>query len=208
LKFILFVEGYTERDALPSFFKRWLDRKLEEKAGRPVGIKVVRFEGWSEFRKDVKRKALLYLNGPQSADIIAVIGLLDLYGPNFYPGHLIETADRFKWAKQDIEDDVAHPRFRQFFSVHEVEAWLLSEPALFPPQVRTALPGRIAQPEAVNFAEPPSKLLQKLYQERAKQTYKKITHGKDLFDRLDPFIAYDRCPYLKELLDEMLKLAS
>ena len=35
MKFVLFVEGYTEDKALPKFLKRWLDPRL----GKPVGIK-------------------------------------------------------------------------------------------------------------------------------------------------------------------------
>lgn len=68
-------------------------------------------------------------------------------------------------------------------------------------------PGKVSQPETVNFAEPPAKLLNRLYRDRLRRTYKKVTHGKELFDRLDPETAYDKCPTLKELLDEMLKLA-
>jgi hypothetical protein len=92
--------------------------------------------------------------------------------------------------------------------VHEVEAWLLSQPELFPSEVRKALPGTIAQPEGVNFQQPPSKLLQRLFKDKLKQTYKKVTHGKNLFDNLDPSVAYNKCPNLRELLDEMLRLAS
>ncbi len=204
MKFILFVEGYTEKKALPAFLKRWLDPQLRQ----PVGIQTVRFEGWAELRKDVRKKAHLYLNGPQQDDILAVIGLLDLYGPTFYPDHLENAEDRNRWAKKDIEDEVNHPRFRQFFLVHEVEAWLLSQPELFPSAVRRAFPGRVSQPESVNFQQPPSELLQKLFKEKLKQTYKKVTHGKNLFDKLDPSVAYNKCPNLLELLDEMLRLAS
>jgi uncharacterized protein DUF4276 len=204
VKFVLFVEGYTEKKALPAFLKRWLDPQLPQ----PVGMQTVRFEGWAELRKDVRKKAHLYFNGPQRDEILAVIGLLDLYGPTFYPGHLINAEARNTWAKKEIEDEVDHPRFRQFFSVHEVEAWLLSQPELFPAEVRSALPGKIAQPESVNFQQPPGKLLEQLFKEKLKYTYKKITHGKNLFDKLDPLVAYNKCPHLRELLDEMLSLAS
>jgi hypothetical protein len=186
VKFVLFVEGHTEEKALSSFLKRWLDPQLEQS----VGIQTVRFEGWADFRKDVKKKAHLYLNSPQRADILAVIGLLDLYGPTFYPAHLMTAEDRIQWAKKDIEAEVDHPRFRQFFSVHEVEAWLLSQPELFPAEVRNSLPGKIAKPESVNFQQPPGKLLQYLFKEKLKQTYKKVTHGKNFFDKLDPSVAY------------------
>jgi len=204
VKFILLVEGHTEARALPAFLKRWLDEKLES----PVGIQAVRFEGWNEFRKGVKKKALLYLNGPEQNNIVAVIGLLDLYGPTFYPAHLNNAQERCVWAKDYFESEVGHRKFRQFFSVHEVEAWLLSQPELFPGAVRSSFPGRVAEPESVNFQRPPSKLLSEPYQQRLKQTYKKITHGKELFDRLDPITAYNRCPNLRAMLNEMLSLAS
>jgi hypothetical protein len=34
-----------------------------------------------------------------------------------------------------------------------------------------------------------------------------VTHGKDLFDKLNPEVAYRKCPHLKDLLDEMLRMA-
>ncbi len=204
MRFLLFVEGHTEKKALPSFLKRWLDPRVPQ----PVGIACVRFEGWAEFTKNVKKKVYWHLNGPNSNDIIGIIGLLDLYGPTFYPSHLSTAEARFSWAKEELEREVGHARFRQFFSVHEVEAWLLSQPALFPLEVRNAFPGRVSHPETVNFNSPPAKLLEELYKVRLKQTYKKITNGKELFDNLDPELAYSKCPKLKQLLDEMLAMAT
>jgi hypothetical protein len=37
--------------------------------------------------------------------------------------------------------------------------------------------------------------------------YKKRVHGADLFAKLDPEVAYGKCPHLKMMLDEMLRLA-
>ncbi len=202
MRFVLFVEGGTER-ALPSFLKRWLDPKLPQ----PVGIKPVIFTGWAELRHEVVKRARMYLEGPGAEEIIAVIALLDLYGPNFYPAHLTGAGERYEWAKREIEREVGQPKFRQFFAVHEIEAWLLSQPDLFPADVRRGFPGRVGQPETVNFTEPPSRLLSRLYKENLHRTYKKIVDGKELFDRAQPEIAYNRCPKLKELLDEMLLLA-
>jgi hypothetical protein len=202
MRFVLFVEGGTER-ALPSILKRWLDPRLPQ----PVGIKPVIFTGWAELRREVAKRARMYLKGPQSNEIIAVISLLDLYGPNFYPAHLTGADQRYEWAKREVEREVGQPRFRQFFAVHETEAWLLSQLGLFPGEVRRGFPGRVGQPETVNFTEPPSKLLSRLYKDNLHRTYKKIVDGKELFDRTQPEIAYDRCPKLKELLDEMLQMA-
>jgi len=81
MKFILFVEGPTEQRAVPKFLKRWLDNKLKLK----IGIKVVKFQGWAKMVNDMPKKTQMYLEGPDQHDIIAVIGLLDLYGPTFYP---------------------------------------------------------------------------------------------------------------------------
>ncbi|VFM94956.1 MAG: protein of unknown function (DUF4276) [Candidatus Kentron sp. G] len=200
MKFLLFCEGKTEAVALSAFLKRWLDERLPQ----PVGITPIRFEGWNELYDDVKKKAHLRL---RDGDVIAVISLLDLYGPTFYPVGLEGVDGRYEWARKHMEGRVDHPRFRQFFAVHEVEAWLLSDPGLFPREIENGLPGRIQKPETVNFDEPPAKLLERLYREKKKQKYKKVTEGKALFRRLSPEIARNKCPRLAEMLDEMLSLA-
>ncbi|TWI75566.1 uncharacterized protein DUF4276 [Desulfobotulus alkaliphilus] len=203
MKFIVFVEGHTENKALSQFLKKWLDPKLP----KPVGIKTVRFEGWPELIKDAPLKAKMHLEGPEKNDVIAVISLLDLYGPSFYPTHLQESKERYQWAKNEIEGKVNEARFFQFFAVHEVEAWLLSDPNIFPANVKKAFPKKISHPEAVNFNEPPGKLLERLYPLHVGRSYKKVVNGQDLFGRLDPEIAYNKCPSLKMLLDKMLDLA-
>ncbi len=203
MKSILFVEGPTEGKALPAFFKRWLDTQLTQ----PVGINTVKFDGWPELVHKVERKASFYFNRRDQQDIIAIISLIDLYGPTIYPNHILTAKERFDWLKHDLERKVDHPRFRQFFAVHETEAWLLSQPELFPAKVHNAFPGNVDQPETVNFHEPPAKLLERLYRDKLHSTYKKVVHGSTLFAQLDPQIAYDKCPKLKELPDEMLKLA-
>lgn len=203
MRFILFVEGYTEHKALPQFLKKWLDPQL----ANPVGIKTVRFEGWPELVKDAPLKAKMHLDGPDKDEIIAVISLLDLYGPTFYPNHLTKCEERYDWAKKDLEKKVAQPKFFQFFAVHEVEAWLLSEPDIFPIKVKKAFPEKIQNPETVNFDEPPAKLLERLYPLHIGRSYKKVVNGKELFGKLDPDVAYQKCPKLKELLDKMLELA-
>lgn len=202
MKFIFFVEGYTEDKALPSFLKRWLDPKL----AKPVGIKTVRFDGWPELIKDAPLKAKMHLNGPAKDDIVAVISLLDLYGPTFYPANCTDSMGRYDWAKKKIEDDVGQTKFFQFFAVHEVEAWLLSEPKIFPAAIQSIFK-KIDQPEMVNSDEPPAKFLDRLYDSHFKRSYKKVANGKELFAKLDPDIAYQKCPKLKELLDKMLELA-
>jgi hypothetical protein len=205
LKFFLFVEGDAERAILPDFLSRWFNPKLNKR----VGIQPVRFGGCGDYLTGFAKKAVMYLNGPKQGDIIAVIGLLDLYGlpDNFYPAHLTEAWERYDWGKQSLESKVGQGKFRQFFAVHELEAWLLSDPKLFPTEVRNAFPGAAANPESVNFNQHPKKLLDRLFREKLKRNYKEIVDGRELFSKLDPEVAYQKCPRLKEMLDEMLRLA-
>jgi hypothetical protein len=63
-------------------------------------------------------------------------------------------------------------------------------------------------PESVDFDEPPAKLITRLYKEKLVKTkYKKTIHGKALFSKLDPAIAYENCPKLRAMFDEMFRFA-
>ena len=204
MKFVLLVEGQTERDGLQAFFKRWLDARLTQ----PVGLQPVSFDGFADLVRKVATKTRMLLNGPQQSEIIAVIALIDLYGPKFYPDDKTTADDRYDWAKQHFEREVDDRRFRMFLAMHETEAWLLSDPDIFPREVRGALPERATrQPERINFDEPPAKLLNRVYLQRTRHIYKKVTNGRQLFARLDPEIAVTKCPRLKSMLEEMLCLA-
>ena len=204
MKFVLLVEGDTEEEALPDFFKRWLDPRLNQR----VGIHIENSKSWSTLLRAAPQKAKDFLNDPKyKSDVVAVIGLMDLYGPDFYPVGVKTVADRYAWGKQYIEKQVNQEKFRQHFAVHETEAWLLSDPSIFPAEIRKEFAAKIAQPETINFNEPPAKLLDRLHENKFKRGYKKVAQGKELFGKLDPKIAYEKCPYLKILLDDMLKLA-
>ena len=104
-----------------------------------------------------------------------------------------------------------HQQFLMAFAVHEIEAWILSQPENFPERVQRGLSkqdfGRIAEPEKVNFTDPPSKLLGRLYRAGPRTIYKKTVEGSRLLRALDPVRAYKKCPYLAALLTEMLRLA-
>jgi len=114
--------------------------------------------------------------------------------------------EKHDWAKKYMEGKVKQSKYFQFFAVHETEAWLLSDSGIFPSECRNVL-DKIKLPEAVNFDEPPAKLLERLYPLYTRRKYKKVTHGKELFDNLNPNTAYAKCPKLKALLDKMLELA-
>ncbi len=201
MKYILFVEGHTEKKALHSFFKRWLDKKINPHQE----LDVVEFEGGPHLIKESPNRARLYL---EQSEVMAVIALLDLYGLNIsYPTGLTDAAGRYRWAKAYLEKKVDCPKFFQYFAVHEIEAWLLSDPRIFSNEIRSSFSKKIEHPEKVNFTEPPGKLLDRIYRQKTERGYKKITQGYQLFQKLDPFIAYNKCPYLKQMLDKMLDIA-
>jgi hypothetical protein len=95
-----------------------------------------------------------------------------------------------------------------FFAVHELEAWILSDPRVLPPTVAKALPKSAHQrPETVNFDNPPKSVIKRLYRSKLNRKYRETTDAVKLLDKLDPNLAYQRCPHLRALLDEMLTLA-
>lgn len=205
MKFVVFVEGPTEKEILGSFLGGWLNGRLSHR----VGVQTVKFSGWPGMVKDMPLKARKHLNAPDASKVIAVIALLDLYGPDFYPDSMAQVDDRIEWATKHLENKVGSDRFKVFFAVHEVEAWLLSKPDLFPPAIRDALSRetRGKSPEDIDFDEPPKKLLKRLYLREIGRDYRQVVDGVNLFRRLQPDVAYAACSQLKRMLDEMLRMA-
>jgi len=202
MRFMVLVEGHMERMAVHGFLKKWLDARLDP----PIGVRVRMFQGKDHYHRECPKVARAYLEGPNSRDIIGVVGLLDLYGPTWFPDRITDCIGRRAWATEEFERAVDDKRFRQFFAVHDVEAWLLSDPSLFSGPMRTAV-SKLKEPERVNFARPPSKVLSELFERHGQYGYAKTTVGRNLLSRLDPEAAARKCPALRELLDAMLRMA-
>ncbi len=205
MRFVLFVEGYTEKKGIGGFLKRYLD---PPRLRQPVGIKVIRFDGWSDLLKDLPQHARLHLDDPKHGkETIGLLALLDLYGPTIYPGHASTADQRAAWAKKHFESAVGHPRFRMFFAVHEVEAWFLSNPSLFPEPLRRSLKTKAGKPEGVDFDCPPKVLRKSLYREKLKRNDQEVTHGSEFFSRLDPAAVAGVCPQFRLMIEEMVAMA-
>jgi Domain of unknown function (DUF4276) len=203
----LFVEGDTERgDArrktLPKFFHKWLDPRLPTESR--VGITAVKFQGVSNYLDDLAQKIALYLDGGRAN---FVFGLVDLYG---LPPNRIDLSshasvrEKVLAARKYIRSLVPEHyqnRFHQHFAVHEVEAWLLAYPEEWPAEVRAQISKRA--PEQVNFGDPPARFLKRLLGGR----YKKTTHAMNLFPKVDPQIAIDKCPFLRLFAQDLLDVA-
>jgi hypothetical protein len=197
VKIVLFVEGKTET-YLPSFFQRWL---APPRVPTRVGITAVNLRGVSNYRRDIRKRALVALAEP---GVIGAVGLIDFYASGLeYPDGSVRH--KYDWARGMIQTEVNHPRFRQHFAVHETEAWLLSQPDNFPREIVEHLPK--GSPESINHRNTPSHIIARLYQAKLGKEYKKPTEGSKLFYKLDPDRASERCPHLKLLFDDMLDLA-
>ncbi len=189
---------------MPDFIGRFLNEKFNDN----VGVQIVKFNGWANFKKSIAKKTKMHLNGPKKDKIIAAIGLLDLYGSTFFPDDKKTVHERYNWGKKYFEGDiVGHSKYKHFFAVHETEAWLLSDSNIFPTNIAKALIEKTKEPETVNSNCPPAKLLDKLYSKHLKQSYKKTVDGKSLFAKLKPETAIKKCPKLNEFLNELVNLA-
>jgi hypothetical protein len=196
---VLIVEGDSDKRALRPFLQRWLNGKTSQ----TVAIDVVNVKGFGNYFNKCPSKATLHLKNPN----VAVIGLLDLHGPD-YPNHCKTSDKQCTHLRQDMQQKVGSDRFRQHFAIHELEAWLLSDPTIFPPDVEKALAKKVTNPESLQAKDLPNKLLERLYLEKMRRDYKKRVHGPALFTKLDPTLAAKKCPALAALLDDLLTFAT
>ncbi len=125
-----------------------------------------------------------------------------------FPPGITSVRRRYDWAKRELERLVDHPSFRQHFAVHEIEAWLLADANIFPPEVRRDLAKGSRAPEQINFNNPPAQRLTTAYRDRLGRRYRKAVDGPNLFGVLNPDRACAKCPYLKAMLEDMLALAT
>ena len=167
MKFVLFVEGHTEKAALPQFLGRALNPHLP----KPVGIQAIRFDGWRDYERRCANVATRQLHGRKAREIIALIGLLDLHGPHDVVRHTRNVTDPYAAAKAHFENIVGLDIFRQHFAVHEVEAWLLADPEIHDGRVRSALQRHARNPESVDHDAPPSTVLNRAYKARLDRDY-------------------------------------
>jgi hypothetical protein len=202
MRFVLFVEGYTEDKAVRDFLARCL--KPHFPPLQQVGITPIRFDGWADMYRDIQKQVAFHLNDPQAGNVIAVISLLDLYGPTIYPANKSDAPSRYAWGVDHLQNRVNDERYRHHFAVHETEAWLLSDSSIFPPPVRGDIRKLSISPEKVGI---PARELDRLYLSKINRSYRKVTDGKNLFPKLQPEVALNACPYLTALVNDMVQLA-
>jgi len=208
VRFVVLVEGDTERRMLGRLLGCWLNK--EGRLGSKVGVHAESVGGCPATAPETVRRAATHLTAPKRSDVIAVAALSDWYTPDQGLQRDVpkETADPIAWAASRLERKAnLGPRFRAFFAVHEIEAWLWSQPDVLPRDVAAAVAADKRAPEEVNENEPPSHRLKRLYRKHFNRDYRKVADGANLFRELRPEVAYDRCPHLAKMLDWMLEKA-
>ena len=206
MRVLLFVEGEMEQKGLPPCLSTYYQRSL----GLRLRFQPICFRGSANYVGELAKKVRMHLEAKASGDILAAFGIVDLYGlPLHLPGWQNKgIADKVSLARKHFETQVGHPKFRQFFAVHETEAWLLADSARLPDPVRKALPGRCTRPEEVNHDMPPAKLLDKLYRDKASRGYQKSIDGVNMLRDLSPDTVSGKCPYFREMLTELTTLVT
>jgi hypothetical protein len=200
MRFVFIVEGKTEMVSLQQFFERFL-------LGRGIsGIRVDfrnRKTASAVFR-EAPQFACDLIGAPDSADIVAVYSLMDLFNAGIFPRKGMNVEERCDWATSDMHARYSDPRYRHFFAVFETEAWLLSDPDCFTDAMRNDLKSLKARPETVNDISGPADRIGDSYLKRHNRKYIKPEQGRTFFQKLDPEKAYQSCPTLRLLLDDML----
>lgn len=200
MKLVVFCEGQTEAEVVPPLIRRWLQSQTLE---HQVGVRPVQFKGWADLVQGLERHANMHLAKP---DVIGVVSLLDLYGADLYSTGPSSVRGRVARGRHELQARVGSPRFRQFFAVHELEAWLLASPTIFPKSVESLVAAKAHSPESVDLDHPPATFLNEVYRKILKRRYHKTSDGKNLFAKLDPEVAAAKCPHLREMLAEILQL--
>ncbi len=213
MKFVMIVEGETEKRGVPDLLARSLtERGLPQRIGiDPINLK----GGGTDLFDKVAQKGKSYVRGGPGfqAKTIGVFGLLDLYNPSFdriWPASAVSRDDRLDWAARRVENRVNSPMFRMFFAVHEVEAWILSQPEILPFYAKLSVleRKRIAQPELVNFRNPPARWLAEHWWNNLRRKYMKTVDGPNLMRKLNPTVVFGKCPQFRKIVEFMVERAS
>jgi len=201
MRITIYVEGQTEQGSLRDFFQRY----LQSNNIQHIGIDIPPPSGSGFFQARYLKRVRTILDQPKN-DVIAVLGLADfLKFPKLIecPKQHEDQATQIQWLKTELERAVDDSRFQMFFAVYEIEAWLLSQPAIFAASIASKL-GSIPQPE--NIPEP-YKFINDSYLSVTRKEYDKVIHGRSLFQKLDPTTASAKCPHLRMLLMSLATFA-
>ncbi len=175
-RFVFIVEGKTEKESLRAF----LANCLSWRGVAGVGIKILGKDSASKVFHEGPKLAGELLNAKDGESILAVYTLLDIFNAGIFPETGMSIEDRVAWGRDSMQQRFLHPRYRHYFAVHELEAWLLADTANLPAKMRADLRQHQAHPEQVNDKTSPSNLISASHLRQFNRKYSKPVHGRPL----------------------------
>lgn len=144
MKFVLvLVEGQTEETFIRDVLNPSL--RLNEIEMTPTIVTTKRVKNGPDFKggisnyDKVKKEVYLLL---RNTHVVSVTTMIDFYGlPNDFPGKTsipeLDCYSRVNYLEEKFSEDISHPKFLPFLTLHEFESLLF----VSPPQISTAFPG-------------------------------------------------------------------
>ena len=215
----VYVEGQTEetfvRDMLGPYLQSFdlyltpiLARTKRSKAGTVFKGGIV---SYTQVRRDILR--LLH-----DTSIIALTTMIDYYGlPENFPGKsTLPTGscyERVEYLEDKFREDINHPRFMPFLTLHEFEALLF----VAPDQIEAAFPARqlrctlcteanqFSSPEEINEGQDthPAARIRKYI-----PAYRKAVHGPLIAARIGLDKMREKCPHFARWIARLESLAA
>lgn len=223
MKFVhVLVEGQTENEFVNDILNEYLQPKnvtltsIIAKTKRPIDNNPAYRGGVVSYGKiefDIRK----ILN---DSSVSLVTTMIDFYRlPTDFPGYNDEDArtgtvmSRVKYLEGKFAENINHAKFSPYFSVHEFEALLFTEPS----KIVTEVVGENAKvvqrletirksyttPEDINLDNPPSK---RIIEEM--KSYKKVAHGYGIAIDIGVNAMREKCPHFKSWLTKIENLAS
>jgi hypothetical protein len=199
-RIVILCEGDTEEIAVRYF----IGRQWETDGLRAVGLHTINLAGKLE---DVFAYVPRYRRDPR---VTAVFTLIDLYGMNRVQYEVYaELDEKVAQARAWLQDNWGET-YKDFFfphlSVHEVEAWLLAEGDCLARRLKDPGTRPNQHAETLNFLDPPSKRVDRLFRDRRGDGYHKINDGTPLFKCLQFQPIYETCRHFREFYDDLTRV--
>jgi len=142
--------------------------------------------------------------------------MLDFYGlptdfPQYNEKRDVNCYQRVAHLTDAFQQDIDHPKFLPYLTLHEFEALMFCDPAI----IASAFPGTAKRnelekiratfdsPEEINLDDPPSKRLEKLFPE-----YQKTLHSYFVVDEIGLERIRQECRHFNQWLETLEKLGN
>ena len=205
---VIYCEGETEQRVLPFLLNYFQARRRADEAQARLSARSL--NGVSAYLTKIGPavRNRIDVEGDQ-----VVFGLIDFYrcGLHFVRPKAQDTdtlARRVEHLESQIHELIptgCRRHFHQHFAVHEIEAWILSDEEPLHKRLGDSQLGPWPRPEEVNLNKSPSTQIMELYWNKRRESYQKTTDGENLLRKANPDRIYEKCPYFREFVDEVLE---